>query len=127
MKQTHNGSIINMSSQMAITPSLNFGGVHYSAAKGALIAFTKGLAREVGQHKVRVNAVLPGLIETALTRELRDNEAIFEKIIKSTPLRRSGLPEEVAHVCLFLASDLSSYITGEIIAVNGGLPSVLFV
>jgi len=92
------------------------GQVNYSAAKGGLIAATKALAQEVGKKKVTVNAVAPGFIKTDMTSDLNEEE--LKKII---PLNRFGLPEEVADVVCFLASGKASYITGEIISVNGGI------
>jgi 3-oxoacyl-[acyl-carrier protein] reductase len=92
------------------------GQVNYSAAKAGLIGATKALAQEVGKRNVTVNAVAPGFIRTAMTHELPEKE-----IKKLIPLNRFGEPGEVAEVVAFLASDKSSYITGETIAVNGGL------
>jgi 3-oxoacyl-[acyl-carrier protein] reductase len=92
------------------------GQVNYSAAKAAVIGATKALAQEIGKKKVTVNAVAPGFIRTDMTRDLNENE------LKSMiPLNRFGLPEEVAEVVCFLASEKSSYITGEVISINGGL------
>ena len=92
------------------------GQVNYSAAKAGIIGATKALAQEIGKKKVTVNAVAPGFIVTDMTRDLNENE------LKSMiPLNRFGLPEEVAEVVGFLASDKASYVTGEIISVNGGL------
>lgn len=92
------------------------GQVNYSAAKGGVIAATKALAQEVGKKKVTVNAVAPGFIKTDMTNKLNEEE--FKKMI---PLNRFGLPEEVAEVVGFLASEKASYITGEVISVNGGI------
>ncbi len=96
----------------------NAGQVNYSAAKGALVAATKALAQEVGKRKVTVNAVAPGLINSDMTSGL--NELELKKLI---PLNRFGEAEEVAELVSFLASKKSSYITGEIININGGLYS----
>lgn len=92
------------------------GQVNYSAAKGGIIAATKALAQEVGKKKVTVNAVAPGFIKTDMTSDLNEEE--LKKII---PLNRFGTPEEVADVVCFLASEKASYITGEVISVNGGI------
>src|SRR4030042_2907063 len=92
------------------------GQVNYSAAKAAVIGATKALAQEIGKKNVTVNAVAPGFIRTDMTKDLNENE------LKSMiPLNRFGLPEEVAEVVCFLASEKSSYITGEVISINGGL------
>jgi 3-oxoacyl-[acyl-carrier protein] reductase len=92
------------------------GQVNYSAAKAAIIGATKALAQEIGKRNITVNAVAPGLIRTDMTKDL--NETELKGMI---PLNRFGLPEEVAEVVCFLASEKSSYITGEVISVNGGL------
>jgi len=92
------------------------GQVNYSAAKGGIIAATKALAQEVGKKKVTVNAVAPGFIKTDMTADLNEEE--LKRLI---PLNRFGLPEEVAEVVCFLASEKASYITGEVISVNGGI------
>lgn len=92
------------------------GQVNYSAAKAGVIGATKALAQEIGKKKVTVNAVAPGFIKTDMTKDLNENE--LKNLI---PLNRFGLPEEVADVVCFLASEKASYITGEVISVNGGL------
>lgn len=92
------------------------GQVNYSAAKGAVIAATKALAQEIGKKKVTVNAIAPGFIKTDMTAALNEQE-----IKNAIPLNRFGTPEEVAELAGFLASDKSSYITGEVISINGGL------
>jgi len=92
------------------------GQVNYSAAKGGIIAATKALAQEVGRKKVTVNAVAPGFIKTDMTNKLNE-----EELKKMIPLNRFGLPEEVAEAVGFLASEKASYITGEVISVNGGI------
>ena len=108
------GRIINIASLSGLK---GFPGqVNYSAAKAAIIGATKALAQEIGKRNVTVNAVAPGLIRTDMTKDL--NESELKKMI---PLNRFGLPEEVAEVVCFLASERSSYITGEVISVDGGL------
>ncbi len=92
------------------------GQVNYSAAKAGIIGATKALAQEIGKKRVTVNAVAPGFIKTDMTKDLNENE--LKNLI---PLNRFGLPEEVAEVVCFLASEKASYITGEVISVNGGL------
>lgn len=110
------GRIINIVSLSGLKG--NAGQVNYSAAKGALIAATKALAQEIGKRNVTVNAVAPGLIVSDMTSDFTDNE--LKKLI---PLKRFGETEEVAELVSFLASQRSSYITGEIININGGLYS----
>jgi 3-oxoacyl-[acyl-carrier protein] reductase len=94
------------------------GQVNYSAAKAAVMGATKALAQEIGRRNITVNAVAPGYIRTDMTKDLNENE-----LKASIPLNRFGLPEEVAEVVGFLASEKSSYVTGEVISVNGGLPA----
>ena len=117
MVKKRKGVIINISSVVGFTG--NVGQVNYSATKSALIGFTKSLAKELGGRNVRVVAVAPGYITTDMTKAIP--EKIKEELIKSIPLRREGEPREVAEVCLFLASNMASYITGTTIHVNGGL------
>ncbi len=111
------GSIINLSSVVGITG--NGGQTNYSASKAGIIGFTKSLAREVASRGVRVNAIAPGFIDTAMTDKIADEART--SLMASIPLGRSGSPEEVAKAALFLASDLSSYVTGEILKVDGGM------
>jgi 3-oxoacyl-(acyl-carrier-protein) reductase len=111
------GRIINVSSIVGQTG--NFGQTNYSAAKGGLIAFTKSLARETARKGITVNAVAPGFIETDMTRDL-PHEAL-QSVKVATPLGRLGVPEEVAAAVMFLALPAASYITGQVIAVNGGM------
>ncbi|QRG09320.1 SDR family oxidoreductase [Xanthobacter dioxanivorans] len=96
------------------------GGPHYAASKGAILALVKSMAREFGPAGVRVNAVNPGVIMTGMTAGGYD-DALREKVVATIPLGRFGTPGDVASACLFLASDLSAYITGAAIDVNGGL------
>ena len=117
MVKKRKGVIINISSVVGFTG--NVGQVNYSATKSALIGFTKSLAKELGGRNIRVVAVAPGYITTDMTKAIP--EKIKEELIKSIPLRREGEPKEIAEVCLFLASNMASYITGTTIHVNGGL------
>lgn len=117
MIKKRSGSIVNISSVAGIAG--NGGQTNYSASKAGLIGFTKSLARELSARKVRVNAVAPGYIETSMTHALPEDAR--SKLIASIPLGRTGTPEDVAKAVLFLASDLSSYVTGEILKVDGGM------
>jgi 3-oxoacyl-[acyl-carrier protein] reductase len=116
MKQRY-GSIINMSSVVGV--SGNAGQSNYSASKAGMIGFTKSIAQELGSRNIRCNAIAPGFIETDMTHKLSDE--VRETWIKTIPLRRSGKPEDVADVATFLASDLSSYVSGQVINVCGGM------
>lgn len=111
------GSIINMAS--VVGQMGNAGQTNYSASKAGLIGLTKSLAKETAMRKVRVNAVAPGFIATAMTDKLSDE--VKAEYAKAIPLGRMGSPEDVANTVLYLASDLSSYITGQVIRVDGGL------
>lgn len=111
------GNIVNISSVSGIHPLA--GQVNYAAAKAGVIGFTKSLAREVAPYNIRVNAVAPGFISTEMTAEL--SEKARDKFLKLIPLQRFGTPDEVAKVVLFLLSDLSRYITGQTIQLDGGL------
>jgi 3-oxoacyl-[acyl-carrier protein] reductase len=117
MLKQRDGSIINMSSVVGL--SGNAGQSNYSASKAGLIGFTKSIAQEFGSRGIRCNAIAPGFIETAMTEKLPED--VRENWIKSIPLRRSGKPEDVANIAIFLASDLSSYVTGQVISVDGGM------
>jgi 3-oxoacyl-[acyl-carrier protein] reductase len=111
------GSIINMSSVVGV--SGNAGQSNYSASKAGIIGFTKSIAREVGSRNIRCNAIAPGFILTEMTEKLPEN--VKNEWINKIPLRRGGTPEDVANTALFLASDLSSYISGQTIHVCGGM------
>ncbi len=111
------GSIINMSSVVGIEG--NAGQSNYSSSKAGLIGFTKSIAQELGSRNIRVNAVAPGFIATAMTDKLPED--VRKTWVQAIPLRREGKPEDVANVCLFLASDMSSYVTGQVISVCGGM------
>ena len=111
------GRIVNVTSVVAFTG--NVGQANYSSAKAGLVGFTKTLAKELASRNITVNAVAPGFIETDMTDVLPDD--IKESYLKQIPLGRMGKPEEVADVILFLVSDMASYVTGEVIHVNGGM------
>lgn len=117
MMKTRSGRIINISSVVGI--SGNAGQTNYSASKAGIIGFTKSLAKEVGSRGILVNAVAPGFIETQMTDVLKDE--IKEEIAKTIPLKRMGVSQDVANVVKFLASEDSSYITGQVINVDGGM------
>ena len=114
MQRKHGGKIVNVASLSGLKGMP--GQTNYSAAKAALIGATKALAQEVASRNVTVNAVAPGFIDTDMTKELDQDE--LKQLI---PMKRFGTPEEVAEVVAFLLSDASSYITGEVISINGGL------
>jgi NAD(P)-dependent dehydrogenase (short-subunit alcohol dehydrogenase family) len=113
------GSIVNVASVAAQRGGGLVGGSHYAASKGGVLSLTKSLARELGRAGVRVNAVCPSLIETDFVTSAISGDRIHD-LTAGIPLGRPGRPEEVAAACLFLASDLSSYITGATLDVNGG-------
>ena len=117
MARQKGGSIINMASiagQMG-----NPGQINYASSKAGLIAMAKTVAKEMGSRGIRANAIAPGFVVTEMTNALP--EAVREEYIKSIPLKRGGTVDEIANTALYLASDLSSYVTGQVIAVNGGL------
>lgn len=117
MLKQRSGSIINMSSVVGL--SGNAGQSNYSASKAGLVGFTKSMAQELGSRSIRCNAIAPGFIETDMTAKLPED--VRKAWIEGIPLRRGGKPEDVADVSLFLASDLSSYVTGQVISVCGGM------
>ena len=117
MMKQRGGSIINMSSVVGVNG--NAGQANYSASKAGMIGFTKSVAQELGSRNIRCNAIAPGFIETEMTHKLPED--VREAWIKTIPLRRSGKPEDVADVATFLASDLSSYVNGQVINVCGGM------
>ena len=118
MMKAKKGSIINMSSIVGING--NAGQASYAASKAGIIGFTKSIALELGSRNVRVNAIAPGFIETDMTHYLKEGEA-GQAFLSKIPLGRFGSAEEIGNSTLFLASDLSSYITGQVISVCGGL------
>jgi len=111
------GSIINISSIVGVKG--NAGQSNYAASKAGIIGFSKSIALELGSRNIRSNVVAPGFIETEMTAELSEN--IVNNWIQGIPLKRGGKPEDVANLCLFLASDLSTFITGQVINVDGGM------
>jgi 3-oxoacyl-[acyl-carrier protein] reductase len=118
MMKAKKGSIINMSSIVGIRG--NAGQSSYAASKAGIIGFTKSVAHELGSRNIRCNAIAPGFIETDMTHYLKDGEA-SKSFLEKIPVARFGRAEEIANTTLFLASDLSSYITGQVISVCGGL------
>jgi 3-oxoacyl-[acyl-carrier protein] reductase len=119
MMERKTGAIINVSSIAGRTGGA-LGSIHYSAAKGGLITFTKGLAKELGPYGVRVNAVSPGVIDTPYHEQFSSSE-MMKTYASQIPLGRVGTPPEVAKVICFLASDAASYLAGETIEINGGM------
>ena len=117
MIRKRSGSIINMSSVVGLHGQ--GGQVNYSASKAGLIGFTKSLAKETAGRGVRVNAIAPGYIETDMTAAV--NEQMRNVWIESIPLKRAGQPKDIANAAVFLASDLSQYITAQVLGVDGGL------
>ncbi len=116
LKQRY-GSIINMSSVVGVRG--NAGQANYAASKAGIIGFTKSVARELGSRNIRCNAIAPGFIETEMTAQLPDSEK--EGWLKDIPLKRGGKPEEVADVTVFLGSELSSYVSGQVLNVCGAM------
>lgn len=117
MMKARSGRIINLSSVVGI--SGNAGQSNYAASKAGIIGFTKSLAKEVASRNILVNAIAPGFIQTSMTEVLKDE--IKEEIVKTIPLKRMGTAEDVANLVKFLASSDSSYITGQVINVDGGM------
>lgn len=117
MLKNRKGSIINMSSVVGVKG--NAGQANYAASKAGMIGFTKSIALELGSRNIRCNAIAPGFIETEMTAKL--NEDVVKGWRESIPLKRGGSPEDVANVCVFLASDMSAYVTGQVINVDGGM------
>ncbi len=117
MMKQRSGSIINISSVVGVRG--NAGQANYAASKAGIIGFSKSVAQELGSRNIRCNVVAPGFIETEMTAALDDK--VLEEWKKQIPLKRTGTPEDVAKACIFLASDLSDYITGQVLTVDGGM------
>ncbi|KAA3645101.1 MAG: 3-oxoacyl-[acyl-carrier-protein] reductase [Bacteroidetes bacterium] len=117
MLKQRSGSIINMSSIVGVKG--NAGQSNYAASKAGIIGFTKSIAQELGSRSIRCNAIAPGFIETEMTGEL--GEDVMTEWLKTVPLKRPGTTEDVANAVLFLASDLSTYVTGQTLSVCGGM------
>lgn len=117
MLKQRKGSIINMSSVVGVKG--NAGQTNYAASKAGMIGFTKSVALELGSRNIRCNAIAPGFIETEMTEKL--DEKVVQGWREGIPLKRGGSPEDVANACVFLASDLSSYVTGQVLNVDGGM------
>ena len=126
MVERKHGAIVNLSSDTARVGS--FGEAIYAASKAAVIAFSKTLAREHARDNIRVNSLCPGLVDTPLIEEMKDDDEFTRKILDSIvnyiPFKRLGRPEEIAAMAMFLASDAASYVTGQVFSVNGGLNMV---
>lgn len=117
MMKARSGSIINLSSIVGMKG--NAGQSSYAASKAGIIGFTKSIAQEIGSRNIRCNAIAPGFVETDMTHYLKDGGA--EKWFEKIPLQRFGKPEEIANVALFLASDMSSYVSGQVVSACGGM------
>ena len=117
MMKQRSGSIINISSIVGLNG--NAGQCNYAASKAGIIGFTRSIAKELGSRGIRCNAVAPGFIETPMTQQLPED--VRKDWMKQIPLRRGGTPEDIANAALFLGSDLSAYISGQVLPVNGGL------
>jgi 3-oxoacyl-[acyl-carrier protein] reductase len=118
MKDQNSGSIINLTSSAGLQGTI--GQVNYAAAKGGINAFTMAAAKELAKYNVRVNAISP-LAETEMTEKIATDEELSKKYLARVPMGRFGKPEEVAPCCVFLGSDESTYITGQIICIDGGM------
>ncbi|CAZ98656.1 3-oxoacyl-[acyl-carrier-protein] reductase [Zobellia galactanivorans] len=117
MLKQRKGSIINMSSVVGVKG--NAGQANYAASKAGMIGFTKSVALELGSRNIRCNAIAPGFIETEMTAKL--DEKVVQGWREGIPLKRGGSPEDIANACLFFASDLSAYVTGQVLNVDGGM------
>jgi 3-oxoacyl-[acyl-carrier protein] reductase len=117
MMRAKSGSIINITSVVGLMG--NAGQANYSASKAGILGFTKSVAKELGSRNIRSNAIAPGFIETEMTNEL--NETQLQEWLKSIPLKRAGKGEDIANACVFLGSDMSAYMTGQTLIVDGGM------
>jgi 3-oxoacyl-[acyl-carrier protein] reductase len=117
MMKNRFGSIINITSVVGITG--NAGQANYAASKAGMIGLTKSVAKELGSRNIRCNAIAPGFIETEMTEALSDE--VRAEWVKGIPLKRGGSPEDIANAVLYLASDLSTYVSGQTICVDGGM------
>lgn len=117
MLKNRYGAIVNMSSVVGVKG--NAGQANYAASKAGMIGFTKSIALELGSRNIRCNAIAPGFIETEMTAKL--NPDVVQGWRDSIPLKRGGTPDDVANACLFLASDMSAYVTGQVLNVDGGM------
>jgi 3-oxoacyl-[acyl-carrier protein] reductase len=117
MLKQRKGSIINLSSVIGVKG--NAGQSNYAASKAGIIGFTKSMAIELGSRNIRSNAIAPGFIVTEMTEEL--GEETIKQYFEAIPLKRGGSPEEIANTCVFLGSDMSSYLTGQVLNVDGGM------
>ena len=117
MLKNRKGSIVNTSSVVGVKG--NAGQANYAASKAGMIGFTKSIALELGSRNIRCNAIAPGFIETEMTAKL--NEDVVKGWRDAIPLKRGGSPEDVANVCIFLGSEMSAYVTGQVINVDGGM------
>ena len=117
MMKAKSGSIINMTSVVGIKG--NAGQANYAASKAGVIGFTKSIALELGSRNIRCNAIAPGFIETEMTAAL--DEKAVQGWRDAIPLKRGGQPEDVANACVFLGSDMSAYVTGQVLNVDGGM------
>tara|TARA_B100000929_G_scaffold269831_1_gene239606 strand:- start:288 stop:1034 length:747 start_codon:yes stop_codon:yes gene_type:complete len=117
MLKQRSGSIINMSSVVGVTG--NAGQANYAASKAGIIGFSKSMAQELGSRNIRTNVIAPGFIETEMTEKL--DEKTVQGWRDAIPLKRGGSPEDIANACVYLGSDLSSYVTGQVIHVDGGM------
>ena len=117
MMKAKSGSIINMTSVVGVKG--NAGQANYAASKAGVIGFSKSIALELGSRNIRCNAIAPGFIETEMTGAL--DEKIVQGWVEQIPLKRGGQPKDIADACVFLASDMSTYITGQVLNVDGGM------
>ena len=117
MLKNRKGSIVTMSSVVGVKG--NAGQANYAASKAGMIGFTKSVALELGSRNIRCNAIAPGFIETEMTAKLNDD--VVQGWRDSIPLKRGGTPEDVANACLFFASDMSAYVSGQVLNVCGGM------